>query len=456
VAEIAGLADAIDGEVLVEGAPGYEAARRPAMARFADVRPRAVVRCASPDDVAQTLRFARSAGLPVVPRSGGHCFEGRSTTTGIVIDVGPMDTVSVDGERATIGAGARLGAVLDALDAHGVAMPTGCGPEVGIAGLALGGGLGILGRRHGLTSDALRAARVVLADGRVVDCDERREPDLLWALRGAGCGTFGVVTELTFATFGAPSATAFHLTWPAACAVSLVGAWQGWSPDGPDGLAASLLVTVPPATARPPVVTVFGSMLAGEDETAALLGDLAARAGADPATAVLGHRSLRETKRWLAALGDTDDPAEEEGHAHSRSEFFARALPREAIEALVAHVLGERVPGEARELDFNPWGGAYTRMAPEATAFPHRDDRFLLKHAVVVAADAPDAVRRAARRRLAQAWAITHPWGTGGAYANFPDPDLADPGAAYWGANLGRLRAVKARVDPDGVFRPLG
>src|SRR5262249_57014888 len=117
---------------------------------------------------------------------GGHCFAGGSSTDGIVVDVGPLDGVTVEDGVATIGAGARLGAVYDALDAHGVTIPAGCGPGVVIAGLTLGGGLGILGRAHGLTCDSLLAARVVRFDGSVVECDGEREPELFWALRGAG------------------------------------------------------------------------------------------------------------------------------------------------------------------------------------------------------------------------------------------------------------------------------
>ena len=130
-------------------------------------------------------------------RSGGHCFAGRSSTTGLLIDVEPIDHVDLDGQRATIGAGARLGPIYDALAAHGRTIAGGCGPTVGIAGLALGGGLGILGRRYGLTCDQMVGAQVVLADGRVVETDEHNDPDLFWALRGSGGGQFGVVTRLS-------------------------------------------------------------------------------------------------------------------------------------------------------------------------------------------------------------------------------------------------------------------
>jgi FAD/FMN-containing dehydrogenase len=422
----------IAGEVLTPETAGYDEARKPAIARFHDVRPQAVVRCRAAEDVTEALAFARRSGMAVAARSGGHCFAGRSTTTGMVIDVGPLDAVSVSDGVATVGAGARLGAVYDALLEHGVTMPAGCGPAVGIAGLTLGGGIGIMGRRDGLTSDQLVGADVVLADGRVVACDAHHEEDLFWALRGAGGGHFGIVTTFTFRTVPPPDATAFDLRWPFAAAADLVRAWQAWAPDAPDAIAASLLITAGPDPGEPPVVKVFGAMLGTGAETEAVLGTL----GRDPAGAELRHGTHRETKRHLAGAGEPDD----EGRPYNRSEFIRQALPDEAIAALVRHLEADRRPGEARELDFSPWGGAYSRVPPAATAFAHRDARFLLKHAAVLDPGVPDAP---ARRWLDRSWEIVHPWGTGGVYPNFPEPGL--PESAYWGANQERLRHVKRR-----------
>src|SRR5215218_10569454 len=143
---------------------------REALLRFRHIRPREVVPCETPEEVADALARARRDGLRVAVRCGGHCFAGRSSTDGLLVDVSPMDSVSVGDGTATISAGAMLSDVYDALDAHGRTIAGGCGPEVGIAGLILGGGLGILGRRYGLTCDQLVAAQVVLADGRVVEC----------------------------------------------------------------------------------------------------------------------------------------------------------------------------------------------------------------------------------------------------------------------------------------------
>ena len=136
------LQAAIAGGVILPGAPGYEAVRRPAMARFANLRPAAVVRCQTPADVAATIAFARRTHLRVAVRSGGHSVAGRSSTNGIVTDTTPMGSVSVAGEVATVGAGVRLGGLYDALAEHGRTVPAGCGPTVGIAGLTSAAGSG--------------------------------------------------------------------------------------------------------------------------------------------------------------------------------------------------------------------------------------------------------------------------------------------------------------------------
>ena len=393
--------------------------------RFAGVRPAAVLPCAGPADVAAALTRARRDRQPVAVRGGGHCFAGRSTTTGVVLDIGPMTGVRLDGDRAVIGAGTRLAEVYDRLAAHGRTVPAGCGPTVGIAGLTLGGGLGILGRRHGLTCDSLLAATVVLADGRTVPADG----DLLWLLRGGGAP--GVVTELTFATVPAPGSTAFRLTFPAGAAADLLDAWQRILPGLADAVAPSLLITAPPDPARDPVVTV-----AGAAPEPGAVDDLIRRLGHRPRTDDRQHGSHHATKRWLAG----DEPPGT-GHAHLHSEFFRAEVP---AARLIARLTADRRPGEERELDFSPWGGAYNRVAAAATAFPHRDARFLLKQTATVApGDRPGGW-------LAESYALTQPYGTGGAYPNFPEPGLGDE--AYYLGNTGRVRRVRAALDPDGVF----
>jgi FAD binding domain/Berberine and berberine like len=449
------LQASIAGEVVLPGAPEYESARKPAMARFHHVRPQAVVLCGTSMDVAETISIARRSGLHVAARSGGHCFAGHSSSQGIVIDVTPMRSVSVVGGVATVGAGARLGDLYDALEEHDLTIPAGCGPTVGIAGLTLGGGLGILGRKNGVTSDHLLGAEVVLADGRVVECDDQHDEDLFWALRGAGAGNFGVVTSLRFRTLPAPAMTSFHLAWPHSHAVAVIDAWQTWAPAAPDELAASLLLTVAGDVDRLPVVNLFGAMLGTQSDAAELLDEFVAKAGADPTSVTRRHMSYRETKRYLAEHGPGDDQGQEssQGHAFSKSEYLGGPLPPQAITALVDNFTRGRVRGESRELDFTPWRGAYNRVPANATAFVHRNEAFLLKHAVTVGPGTSTAEREAARRWLTRSWASVHPWGSGRVYQNFPDPELEDWDHAYYGTNHERLVRVKRRYDPGQFFR---
>ena len=378
-----------------------------ALPRFRHITPEVTRRCASADEVSAAIAEARGRNLEIRVRSGGHCFAGRSSTTGLLIDVEPIHDVELDGDHATIGAGARLGPIYDALATRGRTIAGGCGPTVGIAGLALGGGLGILGRRYGLTCDQMVGAQVVLADGRVVETDERNEPDLFWALRGSGGGQFGVVTRLKLKTVEAPAAIeCFRLSWPRDHAAQLISDWQEWSPDAPADLAASLIV-------HPDQVHLFGA------------GPLPHREAPEITRVELPYR---EAKQWLVDNGPAGAPDEE----NSKSEFFREPLPTSAVQALAELREGE--------FDFSPWGGAYNNKRSDETAFAHRDERFLLK--MTGPAD-----------WLRHAWRETRGYGSGGVYPNFPDPGLEDALTAYHGANLARLQRVKAAYDPDNVFR---
>ena len=188
-------------------------------------------------------------------------------------------------------------------------------------------------------------------------------------------------------------------------------------------------------------------MLAGESETAALVDRLAVRPGVDPASAAYASRPYTEAKRWLS--GEDDEPR----HRFGRSELFSRSLPAEAIDALVANL--QRSPG-AGEVNFLPLGGAYNRVPARATAFAHRDQRFLVEHVCYVDRDerlpAEDGSSTAMQWVL-RSWGCVHPWGSGRVYPNFPEPGLADWDAAYYGINRERLLRVKRTYDPQGVLR---
>lgn len=410
------LRAALDGESFTPASPSYDAIRRPVHHAHQRVRPRLVVRCRSVSDVVAVVRYASATGDRVAPRGGGHCFAGRSSTEGIVLDLSGLDSISVaDDGIATIGGGARLGDVYAALHTHGRTLPAGCGATVGIVGLTLGGGIGLLGREHGLTCDRLVGARVVLADGSVVDCDHDREPDLFWALRGAGGGQFGVVTSLRFDTVPEPVTTRIRADVP----VDLVGAWQDWAPDAPDWLTVNLtLVSEPGAPVR---ATLFGAATHDEDTTRDLLREFTGQP-----VEVRGGLLVHELKTSL------DDMPEIDGRM--RSEFFSHALSDRTLASLLSELRAGR-----RRLTFTAMGGAYNRVAEDATAFAHRDTRFLLEHV----GDDPWVDR---------SWATAHAEGSGRVYPNFPDPALDDWATAYHGDNHLRLTEVKHAYDPHRFF----
>ncbi len=449
----------IDGELAIPGSVAYDARPRPFNARFQGLAPEAVVSCDSAHDVSEAISFAGRNGLELAVRSGGHGFAGHSSTRGVLIDVRPMHSVSVSDDVATVGAGARLGEVYAALQEDDLTIPGGTCPDVGVAGLTLGGGLGILGRTHGVTSDSLVAAEIVLADARVVTCHPHREEDLFWALRGAGAGNFGVVTSLTFRLVRAPSATNVHLAWPFARAAEVIAAWQSWAPSGPDGLAASLKVTASGDVDRPPSVDVYGALLEAGPGQPEVFDELVARAGSDPVASSSQQMSFPETRRFWAQLGEGgkggggEAGSSEPVALFSKSEFFRRPLPNDAISALVETFARDRAPGESRELDFMPWAGAYNRVPPHATAFIHRGELFQLKHAVVVPPDASIGEQEAAHRQVVRSWATVHSLGSGRVFQNFADPELENWADAYYGPNMERLVRVKSRYDPENAFR---
>ena len=455
------LQRAIEGEVVVAGSPRYEERANAFNVRFHDVRPQAVVSCTTTDDVREVVAFLAHSGLPHAMRSGGHCFAGHSTTPGVVIDVGPMRSVSIAADAVSVGAGARLGDIYAALQPHDATIPGGTCPSVGIAGLALGGGLGILGRMHGVTSDSLVSAQIVLADGCVLTCDTHHHDDLFWALRGAGAGNFGVVTELAFRTAPARPATNFHLSWPYMRTAEVIDAWQRWAPTAPEELSASLKVTAASKLDEPPTVDVYGALFGSDSDAAELIGALVTLAGADPTTAFQRSMSYPETRNYWAQLGvaeseRVDDAASLSAphiHVYSKSEFFKHPIPRDAIAALIDHFASRRAPGEDRELDFMPWAGAYNRVRADATAFVHRDELFLLKHSATVVPDATRREQEAAQRWVTRSWTSLHPWGSQRAFQNFADSDLQAWGTAYYGSNYPRLVRVKARYDPSDFFR---
>ncbi|MBP2327381.1 FAD/FMN-containing dehydrogenase [Kibdelosporangium banguiense] len=429
----------------------YSLSRNQFIGRPAEVLPQAVARCEGPADVREALELAADKGWPFAVRGGGHSNACHSSSTGLVIDLSPAATVLLSGNEVTVGAGVRTGQLATFLASRELLVPAGSCPSVGLVGAALGGGFGSHGRTHGLTCDRLVAAEVVLADGRVVKAGETEEPDLFWALRGAGGGNFGVVTSATFAPVRSVARTHVRYSWDIAHAPRLIAIWQEWAPFAPDDVSVELVLLSPDHPDDPPEVLLIGA----GDVTGFVSGSPAPRLAEverlSPAEAALLHATP-----YSAVAHDPVSiqlTYSRPGMSTAKTEFFTQPLPQPAIQALVEHFTAAREPGEMREVAFTPWGGAYSHVPPHATAFPHRQADYLVKHTVLVGPNGAARRGNEALAWLAASWATIHPWGNGGAYPNFPDPALTGWFTAYYGSNTQRLREVKAAYDPENVFR---
>jgi FAD/FMN-containing dehydrogenase len=438
--------------------------------RFDGLRPAGIAYVRNPHDVATCLAFARKYKIPVAARSGGHSYGGWSSNNGgLIIDVAKLNTVSVSGANATVGTGTRLIDVYNGLAAHGRGLAAGSCPTVGVAGLTLGGGVGVLARAHGLTCDALESVQLVTAEGKVLTCDASSYPDLFWACRGGGGGNFGVATSLTFRTFGAPEAILFSLSWPWAQAAKVIAAWQSWAPHAPDALWSNLHLGSA-AGGTSPSVSVGGTYLGSVSGAAALLDQLYTKAGSHPSSHFLSepepylHAMMVEAGCGTYTVQACHLPSAAAGGKlyrvpqYAKSDYFTKPLSSTGIAALLRgvenlrHVSG--ASGGAGGVAFDALGGAVNRIAPAATAFVHRNALFGAQYTTNWNGSAGAGGAGAARQLawLRSFWSSMRPYASGQAYQNYPDPDLENWRQAYYGANYSRLAAIKAKYDPDRLF----
>jgi FAD/FMN-containing dehydrogenase len=440
--DIAALRERVTGRVLAPGDDGYDEARVVALGGI-DRRPAAIVRVAGTADVAAVIELARATGLELAVRAGGHSGAAHSVVDdGIVLDVRDLVSLEVDAEGRTAWAGAGLtaGAYTAAVAEHGLVTGFGDTGSVGIAGITLGGGIGYLVRKHGLTIDSLLGAELVTADGGVRVVDEAHEPDLFWAIRGGG-GNLGVVTRLRYRLYPEARITGGMLLLPAT-PETVAGAMRLLD-EAPEALSG--IVNVMPCPPMPFVLPehhgtiVIMALLcfAGpDDEASAALAPL--RALATPVADLVRPMAYPE----LYPADSTDDHP----LAVSRTLFldaFDEDAARLALDRLAA------LDAPMRVVQLRALGGASARVAVGATAYAHRDRRFMANVAAFCD-DEADMVEK-----LAWVEALARDLGPApGAYVNF----LADEGparvrAAYPGATWDRLARIKRRYDPDNLFR---
>ena len=451
------LASLVRGPVVMRGDPQMPAAAELWNARFSWVVPRAVVFAADERDVQQTVKWAARTDTRLAARSGGHSYEGYSTTTsGVILDLGALSGIRVNpGERkASIGAGAELVEVYNGLAARGQTIPAGSCPTVGMAGLTLGGGVGFASRKWGTTSDNVLALRIVTADGRIRTVDRRRDEDLFWACRGGGGGNFGVVTAFLMRTYPAEPAATFQLSFAWENAVEVVRAWQDWAPFATDDLFSQLALTSSGG------LGVSGQYFGSEADLPALLRPLTG--AVEPTKFSTATRQYIEAVRWWAECESADVEAcrrQEENPlgAVARTSFAGTSdyvrdpIPPGAVTALQRRLQARADSGKGGAyILFDSYGGAINRVSPTATAFAHRDMRYSIQYA--------GGWTQPENQRFMLGWlrgtrAAMRPHVTGSAYVNYIDSQLGGWERAYYGNNLERLADVKRRYDPEDVFR---
>ncbi|MDP5219024.1 FAD-binding oxidoreductase [Ruegeria sp. 2205SS24-7] len=438
--------ETLGGKAFAAGASAYESSRQVWNATI-DRYPALVIRCDSVEDVQAAVKHAVSLGAPVSVRGGGHNIAGTAVGDGaVMIDLSAMNKVEVDSvaKCVCVGGGATL-AKLDAeTQLHGLATPGGVVSSTGVGGLTLGGGIGWLARRHGLSIDNFVSAQVVLADGRLLTASEAENADLFWALRGGG-GNFGVVTRFEFRLHPVGPEVCFGPTFFALSdAAEVLTAYAREAEHlTRDACVWANLMTAPPFDAVPvhwhgqKVLTLL-QFHAGQQEQA--VSDLSPlNGGVTPIGNAFGPRSFVEAQSFL-------DPAYEFGARNYWRSHNHLTLTPELISTLVDLV--PDLPTPESELLICQIGGAVGDVAHDATAFAHRGVRFMSTPGVRWAEPGDDAamiawLRNASDRIAEQA--------VPGAYVNF----VAEDGAAdsAYASNLARLRRIKGRYDPNNLFR---
>jgi FAD/FMN-containing dehydrogenase len=398
--------------------------------------------CKTADAVAVMVDWVRRNGLSFAVRCGGHSYEGFSQSTDVVIDLRGMAAISVDTKTnlVTAGSGASLYHIYQAVAAHGLALQAGSCPTVGISGHILGGGHGLLARSHGLTCDSLLELTVVDSQSRVLTVNETSEPDLYWACRGGGGGSFGIATEFRLHAFPLKSALVFGVTWKLSqsAAAKLFAAWQDWAPNAPSNITS--IMKVQSAGSGRITLRCIGQSVGSETELRTQLQPLVAM---DKPSSALSIQSLS----FLNAVKHFAGPLDYESvYMKAKSDYVLTPLGADAIEAMMA---AASAAGSVALL-CDGYGGKIADVAAADTAFPRRaGTQFCIQYysSWTRAADTP-----AHLSSVAQVYAAMRPFMPGASYVNYCDLDLPDYANAYWGDNLPRLMAVKQQYDPENLF----
>ena len=364
-----------------------------------------------------------------------------------MLDVSRMHGVQLANGIANVGAGAQLIDIYTTLAAAGRSIPGGSCPTVGIAGLALGGGVGFSSRLHGTTCDSILGLTLVDASGRIRTCSATENANLFWACRGGGGGNFGVVTSFRFRTFPVSTVTTFEISWPWAEAPRAVAAWQAFAPHAPDELFAVCTLLTSKQGAK---VRVEGQYFGSPVDLRKVLAPL--KVGSASGGGGVQRSYLSAVQLWAGCALDAQQchlvPAGNLPRAafKATSDYASKSISAAGIRTMVSFIDSRQAAGAADgAIVLDPYGGAINRVASGATAFAHRKMLYSLQY--YGGGGDPATVQWV--RQFKQAM---RPYVDGAAYVNYIDPDQPNWAKAYYGANYPRLQSVKKQYDPSNLF----
>lgn len=442
------LRQTLRGIVCLPQEAGYDEARTIWNAMI-DRRPSMVVRCRGAADIMHAVAFARERGVLLAVRAGGHNIAGNAVCEGgLLLDLSLMRGVRVDPARriARVEPGATLGDFDKEAQAFGLATPLGINSTTGVAGLTLGGGYGWLSRKFGLAIDNLISADVVTADGKLVRTSADENPDLFWALRGGG-GNFGVVSSFEFRLHPVgPTVLSGLIVHPFARARELLAGYRQIAAKAPDELTQWVVLRKAPPLPFLPAdihgkeILVFAVCYVGDERD----GNRALAALRGLGTPIADVVGMQPFTTWQTAFDPLLTPG---AYNYWKSHNFVD-LGDGLLDVLVNQVA--QLPTEECEIFIGQLGGAASRVAPDAMAYPHRSANFAM--------NVHTRWRQSADKQRSIDWARTlfaetAPYATGGVYVNFMPEDETDRVSNAYGANYARLTALKSKYDPGNLFR---
>jgi hypothetical protein len=444
------LQAAIRGHVFRPGTPGFISASHVYNERFDSVLPTLLARPVDATDVRNAVRWLIDHDKSFRARSGGHSYAGYSVFSGgVVLDLRKLTGVSVNhaAGTATIGAGSQLIDVYNGLAAHGVMLPGGSCPSVGIAGVTLGGGMGLAARKYGLTVDNMVGAQIVTADGNLHTVNAHSDPDLFWALRGGGGGNFGIVTQFVFKVHPLPSsASYFFVHWPWSSASEAIAAWQSWAPHASSNLTSIFHLSAGGSA----TVSISGQYFGPSSNLPGLLGPLMSVPGASLSSGSMGYMNLQLLFAGCQGLsvnachtvGASSGGTLARAFFNAKSDYVSTPLPSAGRQKLISAIEARLGLSGSGAILFDGYGGAINSVAPGATAFVHRNELFCIQYLTY----------NDTSSWLGNTWSGMRPYVSGQAYQNYIDHNLPNWQHAYYGNNYARLKSIRQTVDPHHVF----